>query len=77
VQALWPGQLKQNDSDKVRKGKAHMGDDVVAIVTKNCQNKFLDFSAVKEKNSRGLSPRANYTDRATAAVSEVSANFFG
>jgi hypothetical protein len=26
---------------------------------------------------RGLSPRANYTDRATAACRRVSANFYG
>jgi hypothetical protein len=26
---------------------------------------------------RGLSPRANYIDRATAVVGKISANFFG
>jgi hypothetical protein len=31
----------------------------------------------KETKLSGLSPRANYTDRATTAVSEVSANFCG
>jgi hypothetical protein len=30
-----------------------------------------------KKKLHGLSPRANYTDRATAAVGEVIANFCG
>jgi hypothetical protein len=30
-----------------------------------------------EKKVRGFSPQANYTDRATAAFGEVSANFCG
>jgi hypothetical protein len=33
--------------------------------------------SVLKTKLRGLSPRANYTDRATAAVGEVSANFCG
>jgi hypothetical protein len=32
---------------------------------------------VKKENLRALSPRANYTDRATAACREASANFCG
>jgi hypothetical protein len=39
----------------------------------------LGFSQSEDENIklRGLSPQANYTDRATAAVGEVSANFCG
>jgi hypothetical protein len=31
----------------------------------------------KKKELHGLSPRANYTDRETAVVGEVTANFCG
>jgi hypothetical protein len=35
------------------------------------------FEKKKKKNRHGLSPRANYTDRVTADVGEVIANFCG
>jgi hypothetical protein len=34
-------------------------------------------SATEKTKLRGLSPRANYTDRATALVSKVNAYFYG
>jgi hypothetical protein len=34
-------------------------------------------SSLSKKELRGLSPRANYTDRVIAVVDEVSANFCG
>jgi hypothetical protein len=32
---------------------------------------------ITKQNSVAFSPQANYTDRATAAVGEISANFSG
>jgi hypothetical protein len=52
----------------------YSGSSVTQIHTEKRQKKT---TIIKTKKLRGLSPQANYTDRATAAVGEVVPTFAG